>query len=236
KVISIEDTPELKLPHPHWVPQVARTALTVEGSKKIGEIDLYDLLKETMRQRPDYIIVGEVRGKEASVLFQEMATGHPSLSTIHAENPSKLIDRLTTAPIGLPLSLLGSLDIVVFLLRVRYKDTNVRRVNEIFEVTGIDSTTKQPRTNKVFRWNPASDKFEVAGKSIMMKKIADSTGMKEEEVLAELKRRMYVLNWLKEKDVSNFKDVFAVLNMYYTYPDRTISIISGEKSWDSTRA
>src|SRR3989344_3867974 len=236
KVISIEDTPELKLPHPHWVPQVARTSLTVEGSKKIGEIDLYDLLKETMRQRPDYIIVGEVRGKEAFVLFQEMATGHPSLSTIHAENPSKLIDRLTTAPISLPPSLLGSLDIIVFLTRVNYRNVNVRKVNEIFEVTGIDPKTKQPRTNRVFRWNPSTDKFEVVGKSIMMKKIADLTGMKEQEVSEELKRRMFVLNWMKERNIINYKDVFNVLNMYYTYPDRTISVMSGERPWVSTRA
>jgi len=235
KIISIEDTPELKLPHPHWVPQVARTSLTVEGSKKLGEVDLYDLLKETMRQRPDYIIVGEVRGKEASVLFQEMATGHPSLSSIHAENPSKLVDRLTTAPISLPLSLLGSLDIVVFLVRVRYKDANVRKINEIFEVTGTDPNTKRPQTNRVFRWNPATDKFDIVGKSIMMRKIADLTGMKEEEVIEELKRRMHVLNWLKEKNLLNYKDVFAVLNMYYTYPERVISLISGEEAWGSTR-
>ena len=236
KVISIEDTPELKLPHPHWVPQVARTSLTIEGSKKIGEIDLYDLLKETMRQRPDYIIVGEVRGKEAFVLFQEMATGHPSLSTIHAENPSKLIDRLTTAPISLPLSLVGSLDIIVFLTMVRYKDANVRKVSEIFEVTGIDTKTNQPRTNRVFGWNPVTDKFDIVGKSIMMEKISNLTGMSEKEVSEELKRRMFVLNWLKERNIVNYKDVFAVLNMYYTYPDRTISTMSGEGSWVSTRA
>ncbi|MFH0711223.1 MAG: type II/IV secretion system ATPase subunit [Candidatus Aenigmatarchaeota archaeon] len=234
KVVSIEDTPELKLPHPHWVPQVARTALTVEGEKKIGEVDLYDLLKETMRQRPDNIIVGEVRGKEAFVLFQEMATGHASLSTIHAENPAKLIDRLTTAPISLPMSLLGSLDIVVFLLSVKYKDMNVRRVNEIFEITGMDPKTQKPQTNRIFKWNPITDKFEISGKSMVMKKISDMTGMKEEEVLNELRRRMLVLNWLKEKNISNYKDVFAVFNMYYTYPDRIISIISGERYWGST--
>jgi flagellar protein FlaI len=205
------------------------------GSKKIGEVDLYDLLKETMRQRPDYIIVGEVRGQEAFVLFQEMATGHPSLSTIHAENPSKLIDRLTTAPISLPISLVGSLDIVVFLVRVRYKNTNVRKVNEIFEITGIDPNSKQPKVNRVFKWNPATDKFEVTGKSIMLEKIASLTGMKEGEVSNELRRRMLVLNWLKERNVVHYKDVFTVLNMYYSYPDRVIESITGEGPWGSTQ-
>ena len=235
KIISIEDTPELKLPHPHWVPQVARTTFTT-GVKKIGEVDLYDLLKETMRQRPDYIIVGEVRGSEASVLFQEMATGHPSLSTIHAENPSKLIDRLTTSPISLPLSLLGSLDIIVFLMNVRYRGSNVRKTHEIFEVTGIDQETKQPKINKVFNWNAATDKFEIAGKSVVMEKISELTGMSEQQVSDELKRRMFVLKWLKEKNIINYRDVFAIFNMYYTYPDRVISLISGEGYWASTRA
>src|SRR3989338_7955806 len=91
KVVSIEDTPELRLPLPHWVPHVARSAISVKG--KTGEVTLFDLLKSSLRQRPDYIIVGEVRGKEAFVLFQQIATGHSGLATIHAASISQLIDR-----------------------------------------------------------------------------------------------------------------------------------------------
>ena len=227
KIVSIEDTPELKLPHPHWIPTVARTVVAEEG-KKMGEVDLFDLLKESLRQRPDYIVVGEVRGKEAFVLFQEMATGHPSLSTIHAENVPRLIDRLTTQPIALPASLIGSLDVIAFLLMVRHKEKNVRRVNEVLEIVGIDAATKIPITNLVFKWNPVTDGFEIVGKSVLLKKISEQTGLTEQQLKDELERRMFVLNWMKENNIFNYKDVFTVTNMYYTYPERVLSSIKGE--------
>jgi flagellar protein FlaI len=227
KIVSIEDTPELKLPHPHWIPTVARTVIAEEG-RKMGEVDLFDLLKESLRQRPDYIVVGEVRGKEAFVLFQEMATGHPSLSTIHAENISRLIDRLTTQPIALPASLIGSLDVIAFLLMVRHKEKNVRRVNEVLEIVGIDAATKIPITNLVFKWNPVTDGFEIVGKSVLLKKISEQTGLTEQQLKDELERRMFVLNWMKENNIFNYKDVFTVTNMYYTYPERVLSSIKGE--------
>jgi len=228
KICSIEDTPELKLPHPHWVPHVARVPMAIEERKKIGEVDLFDLLRESLRQRPDYIIVGEVRGREAFVLFQEMATGHPSLATIHAENTPKLIDRLTTPPIALPASLLGSLDLVVFLLMVRHKDRYVRRINEIFEIVGVDPKTKSPITNQVFKWNAFTDKFEISGKSFLLKKISESTGLNEQQIKDELERRMFVLNWMKERSITDYRDVFNVFSMYYSYPERVLSTIKGE--------
>ena len=229
KICSIEDTPELKLPHSHWVPSVARVPMAIEGARKIGEVDLFDLLKESLRQRPDYIVVGEVRGKEAFVLFQEMATGHASLATIHAENTPKLMDRLTTPPISLPATLLASLDLVVFLLRVRHKDRHVRRINEVLEIVGIDPKTKIPRTNRVFKWSPISDKFEIVGKSILIRKISESTGLTEQQLKDELERRMLILNWMKERKIIDYRDVFKVFNIYYNYPERVLSTIKGEE-------
>ena len=120
KIVSIEDTAELRLPHPHWVPHVARVPISTEEGKRKGEVDLFDLLKESLRQRPDYVIVGEVRGKEAYVLFQQMAMGHPSLATIHADTLEKLTNRLITPPISLPPSLLESLDLIIFLTKMKY--------------------------------------------------------------------------------------------------------------------
>ena len=112
KILSIEDTPELRLPHMHWVPEVARSPLSVRG--KTGEVTLFDLLKSSLRQRPDYIIVGEVRGVEAYVLFQQIATGHAALATIHAATLPQLMDRLTTPPINLPSSLFITWGMVVY--------------------------------------------------------------------------------------------------------------------------
>ncbi|MEM5870091.1 MAG: type II/IV secretion system ATPase subunit [Candidatus Aenigmatarchaeota archaeon] len=227
KIVSIEDTPELKLPHPHWVPHVARTAIGTEFGRKPGEIDLFDLLKESLRQRPDYIIVGEVRGKEAYVLFQEMATGHPSLATIHAENISKLLDRLTTPPISLPPSLIASVDVIVFMVLTRYRNKQVRRVTEILEVVGIDEKTKTPIFNKLFKWNPVSDSFDVCGKSFLLKKISESTGLSEKEIKEELERRMLVLDWLQTNNILEYEDFCQIINSYYKNPSRLLAAIKG---------
>ena len=223
KIVSIEDTPELQLPHPHWVPQVARTPIGEVG-KGVGEVDLFDLLKESLRQRPDYIIVGEVRGKEAYVLFQQMATGHPSLATIHAENMEKLIDRLITPPISLPPSLVASVDVVVFMATTRYKERQVRRVVEIVEIVGFDREKNLPETNVVFKWDPMTDTF-TGGKSVVLKKIGKMKGMTEEEVKDELERRMFVLNWMKTHGISDYREVATILNAYYTSPERLLERI-----------
>ncbi|RLI81841.1 type IV secretion system protein VirB11 [Archaeoglobales archaeon] len=225
KIVSIEDTAELRLPHPHWVPTVARTSIAGEGIK---EVDLFDLLKSSFRQRPDYIIVGEVRGKEAYILFQQMATGHPSLATIHAENITKLMDRLTSPPIDLPPGLIGSLDLIVFLQRMKYKDKFVRRMNEVIEMVRFDPGMHRPVVNTVFKWNSMNDTFENVGKSVMLKKIADRSGLTEREIKEELKRRMIVLAWLKENNILDYRDVHRVFNAYYTDPDGTLSTMMGD--------
>lgn len=227
KIVSIEDTPELKLPHPHWVPHVARTAIGTEFERKPGEIDLFDLLRESLRQRPDYIIVGEVRGKEAYVLFQEMATGHPSLATIHAENVPKLLDRLTTPPISLPSSLIASVDVIVFLVTTRYREKQVRRVTEILETVGLDEETRAPIFNQIFKWNPINDTFDVTGKSVLLKKISEMTGMKEGEIGEEIERRMMVLDWMQRNNILEYTDVSTIFDSYYKDPSRLITTIKG---------
>ena len=189
---------------------------------------MFDLLKESLRQRPDYIIVGEVRGAEAFVLFQEMATGHASLSTIHAENLPRLIDRLTTPPISLPAGLIEALDVVVFMGATRYKDMQVRRMSEVVEIVGFNRKTKLPEFNQVFKWDPMSDKFMSVNKSFILKSVTEEKGIKGERMVEELERRMLVLNWLKEQNISEYQDIYNILNIYYTDPERIISVIKGE--------
>jgi len=227
KIVSIEDTSELKLPHSHWVPTVARTVIA--GEEKVSEVDMFDLLKESLRQRPDYIIVGEVRGKEAYIMFQQIATGHPSLATIHAEDMDALVNRLTTPPISLPPGLIASLDLVVFLTTVKYRDKYVRRINEILEVTDFDMENKRPTVNQVFKWNAAGDKFLVSGKSFLLKNISELSGVSEQEIKDELERRMVVLNWMKEKNITDYRDVYRILTIYYSSPQKLLSIIIGEE-------
>ncbi len=228
KIVSIEDTAELKLPHPHWVPHVARVPMATEAEKRRGEVDLFDLLKESLRQRPDYIIVGEVRGPEAYVLFQQMATGHPSYATIHADSKEKLINRLTSPPISLPPSLLESLDIIVFLTMMRYRGKHVRKVNNIYEVIGFDPKEKEIKTNLLYEWNTTTDKIDIKNKSYILAQIMKKTGMKERDIIEELKRRMAVLYWLEEQNIYDYRDVGRVISLYYEFPQQVLDIISGE--------
>jgi flagellar protein FlaI len=221
KIISIEDTAEIVLPHPHWISHVARTPIS---TGKEGEVDLFQLLKESLRQRPDYIVLGEVRGQEAYVLFQQMATGHPSFATIHAENFPKLIDRLTSPPISLPEGLIGSLDIVIFMQRVRYKERFVRRVTEVAEVVEVRKG-KMPIANYVFRWDPFKDSFEIGEKSAILKKISQLTGLSEKDVINEFQRRVVILRWMKEKNITNFKEVYTIISAYYSMPNRVLALV-----------
>jgi flagellar protein FlaI len=225
KIISIEDTAEITLPHPHWVSHVARTPIS---TGKEGEVDLFQLLKESLRQRPDYIVLGEVRGQEAYVLFQQMAMGHPSFATIHAENLQKLIDRLISPPISLPEGLIGSLDIIVFMQRVRYKDRFVRRVTEVAEIVGFPKGEKSPIVNYVFKWDPFKDSFEIGEKSVVLKKISQVTGLGENDISDEFQRRVAILRWMKEKNILEFKDVYAIFSAYYSMPNRVLALIESE--------
>lgn len=223
KVVSIEDTAELRLPHPHWIPEVARSALSAESKKSRGEVTLFDLLKSSLRQRPDYIVMGEVRGKEAFVLFQQMATGHPSLATIHAASIEQLIDRLTTPPISLPPSLIENINIIVFLTLSRLKESYVRRTDAILEVTGIRDG--KPLTNMVFEWKPVTDKFEISQKSFVLKNLARRMGISEEAIKDELIRRKAIIEWMLEKEIYDYREVAKIVSEYYSNPEKVMDMV-----------
>ena len=222
KVVSIEDTSELRLTHPHWIPEVARSALGIKS--KVGEVTLFDLLKSSLRQRPDYIVLGEVRGKEAFVLFQQMATGHPSLATIHAASLSQLIDRLITPPISLPPTLVENVDIIVFLVLTKLKGVYMRRSNTLEEVIGVKGN--KPITNEVFRWDPSADNLVIKNKSVLLTDVAQRTGMTEEAVKDEIIRRKIILEWMRDQEIFDYREVSKVINTYYTAPERLVDLVS----------
>ncbi len=226
KIVSIEDTAELVLPHTHWVPSVARLPMSEMGGKKVGEVDLFDLLKESLRQRPDYLIVGEVRGKEAYVLFQQIATGHSSLSTIHADSMERLVDRLTTPPISLPANLIEALDVIIFVVRIKYGSTYVRRIRSIYEIYGFDRKKNFPMVNEVFKWNPKNDIYEAVNPSIVLRRISQQYGIKEQYLQQEISRRMKVLEWMVEKNIEDYRDVAKVAKLYYSRADELLQNIA----------
>ncbi|MBR9704731.1 type II/IV secretion system ATPase subunit, partial [Candidatus Pacearchaeota archaeon] len=149
RVVSIEDTRELNLPRENWLPSVARTTV---GQNSASDIDLFALLKSSFRQAPDYVIVGEVRGKEAFVLFQGMASGHSSISTMHADSVDTLVKRLETPPIELSPTLLNTLDCVAIMTHTMQAKTEARKLREIVEIVNVtdDGTAL---TNTPFIWN-----------------------------------------------------------------------------------
>ncbi len=217
KVVTIEDTPELRLPMENWVAQVARSGFGAESAtgRKVGEITLFDLLKASLRQRPDVIIVGEVRGQEAYVLFQQIATGHPGLSTIHAESIEAVISRLRTPPIDLPPSLVQHLDILVVLSRQRLRGEYVRRTKEIVEVTGYDTDRDRPYTNVSYNWDSVKDVFNYTGKSSILRGVMENIGSTPEGIAAEIERRMEVIEWMYSSGIRDYKNVGRVIAEYY---------------------
>lgn len=231
KIISIEDTPELRLPHQHWIPEIAREGIASYGSsteQKIGEVSMFDLLRGALRQRPDYIVVGEVRGKEAFILFQAMATGHAGMSTMHADSVEKVIDRLTTPPIQLPSSLLETLDLIVFAKRLRYRDHNVRRTTEIHEINYYDTDDKYLDTSRVFRWDASYDTFMVDEDSELLGRICRDEGITETKLKTEISNRIKVLKWMWEKNIKHYKAVGEIFYRYYSNPEEIMSQVEAE--------
>jgi flagellar protein FlaI len=219
KIVSVEDTAELNLPHENWIPSVVRTGFGNEESGS-GAITLFDLLKAAVRQRPDFIIVGEVRGEEAYTLFQAMATGHLGMSTIHAESVDSVMNRLESEPMNIPKPLLAMIDVVTIQARTEVDGKPTRRTAAVAEVESFKSPTKELLTNEVFGWTPRDDSFRFSGRSHILEKHMEKTGMDEKEVQKELQRRKTVLEWMTEKNIRKYTEVAKVIREYYTNPDR----------------
>ncbi|MCS7119545.1 MAG: type II/IV secretion system ATPase subunit [Archaeoglobaceae archaeon] len=198
KIVSIEDTPEIRLPHENWIPAVTRMRFFGEGK----DISMYDLLKASLRQRPDYIIVGEIRGEEALTLFQAMATGHLSLATIHSKSPSAVIERLISPPMNVPKIMIPLLDCICMQNLVKEGGSTIRRTQEIWEVLvkGGEVLLKD-----VFVWN--RKEFEYRGSS-KIKNMGKDLGIDLEE---ELFKRAKLLKDLALKNIG-FEEFWRVIS------------------------
>ena len=214
RVVSIEDTREINLPRENWLPAVARPSV---GINKVGEVDMFDLLKSSFRQTPDYLIVGEVRGKEAFVLFQGMASGHASLSTMHADSVDTLIRRLQTPPIELSPSLVNSLDCVAVATHAVINQREVRKLREVVEIVSVN-TDGTAIINTPFVWDPSQDSFFFKKQSKVFEKICSRNGMSVEQLQIEFKRRAQLLYALAQQKVFEFEEVGKIINEYYKNP------------------
>jgi flagellar protein FlaI len=226
KIVSIEETRELNLPHPNWIPGVSRTGFgEIVADKAVGEIDTYDLMKAALRQRPEYIIVGEIRGKEAYVLFQAMATGHATYSTAHADSAQSLIHRLEGKPINIPRIMLQSLDLVCIHVITSVKNMRARRCKQIIEIIDIDPTTKEILTNEVFHWDPVEDKFVYSGKSYILEKIRTEKDLSREDMDREIGNRKKIIEWMNTNNIRGFRDVANTVSKYGETPEELLTQI-----------
>ena len=218
RVVSIEDTRELNLPRENWLPSVVRTAT---GGGETGEISLFTLLRSSFRQNPDYVIVGEVRGKETSVLFQGMASGHSSISTIHADSVDTLVKRLETPPIELSPTLLNVLDCVCIMTHAIVNKQETRRLKEIVEIINVNPDGVAI-TNTPFVWNATDDRFYFKKTSKIFEKITKRYGISVAELEMEFRRRVQLIYNLYKAKVFEFEDIQKIATEYYKKPEEVL--------------
>jgi len=221
KVVSIEDTREINLVHQNWIPSVTKE------TEERGSIEMFDLLRTALRQRPEYLLVGEVRGREASTLFQAMATGHITFCTFHADSVDTVVKRLTKPPIDIPLMLLDCIDIVALVNLVKIGDIRARRCTNVTEVTGVDFDNGTLKTNVVFRL--ATGNFQFSGESKVFLETMEKLNMSEEELSTEYARRLRIMNLLCKNKVNDFYRLSRLLFDYSVRPDEVEKSLLQEK-------
>jgi flagellar protein FlaI len=219
KVITLEDTRELKLPHPNWIPSITRDSFTADER---GAVDMYDLLKAALRQRPEYLLVGEVRGKEALTLFQAMSTGHTTFSTMHADSVASAIHRLENPPISVPRTMIQALDIMSIQSQTYTKGKRVRRNIKLVEIVDIDPNTRNIRTNDIFVWDSESDMFIRTGESKALFDIKMRRGWAQGKVDQELYYRQKILEYMADNGITDFQEISDIINAYQSTPEKVL--------------
>lgn len=216
KVVSIEDTREITLPHDNWIQSVSREGRTGDDR---GEVDMYQLLRAGLRQRPEYLLVGEIRtdADVALTFFQSISTGHTGYSTFHADGVRTALDRLTTPPLSVPRSMVRSLDVVLVQRQAFLGTKRVRRATEVVEIIRGDGD--DVGTNPVFEWNADGDRFEAVGDPTVYGRIKRLRGWGDKRLQDELETRTALLEYLLEDGVTEYDAVTGVLHAFSRDPE-----------------
>lgn len=221
RIITIEDTLELQIPHEH----VIRMETRPPNVENRGELTMNDLVKNSLRQRPDRIIVGEVRGSEAITLFTALNTGHSGFGTLHSNDARETITRLTNAPMSVPNIMISAIDFIIMQNRIYRSDgVSFRRISEVAEVSGIEEGVIQ--LNKIFEWDPQSDTIKNVGiASKTLTEIANVSGNSLNSLYDEIKNREIVLQHMVDQNIRSIRDVSTVLEMYYLDSQKVLNRI-----------
>ena len=221
RIITIEDTLELQIPHEHVIRMETRPS-NVENK---GELTMNDLVKNSLRQRPDRIIVGEVRAEEAITLFTALNTGHSGFGTLHSNSARETITRLTTNPMSVPKIMIQAIDFIIMQKRI-YTPSGVsyRRISEVAEVVGSEEGVIQ--LNKIFEWNPETDSIEnVSISSKTLTQIANLSGKSLYEINKEIENRELLLKHMVNQNIHRENEVNTILEMYYANPQKVLNRI-----------
>lgn len=222
KIVSIEDTRELSLYQENWLPNLTREAPGTE------ELDMHELVKLAMRQRPECLIVGEVRGVEALAMFQAMSTGHTCFSTMHAGSIQDAVNRLEGEPINTPAPMLAELDIMCIQLLTNLGKERVRRNRKIVEFVGLDPESEKLKIVETFSWTAGTDSFEQRASSSTISEIREDRGMSHIEVKKELENRKKVLQYMVDNQINSYGKVASFIHRYYFEPERVLEDLSSD--------
>ncbi len=230
KIVSIEDTREVELPQRNWIASVTRPSFSDDDK---GDVDEFDLLEAALRQRPDYIVMGEIRGEEGRTLFQVMSTGHTTYTTFHADTVGEVLKRFTTEPINVSKTLLTALDLVSIQTQTRVKGSKVRRTKSLTEVNHYDTENDEINVKDVFQWRAETDEHEHLSGSNTLEEIKFDRGWDQDRLEDELLKRRTILAYLIHNGLNEYTQVAATIQAFINDPDTILALVAAGKLEDS---
>ncbi|WP_336136835.1 type II/IV secretion system ATPase subunit [Natronomonas amylolytica] len=226
KIVSIEDTREVELPQRNWIASVTRPSFS-EGDK--GDVDEFDLLEAALRQRPEYIVMGEIRGEEGRTLFQVMSTGHTTLTTFHADSVGEVIKRFTTDPINVSKTMFTALDLVSIQTSTRVQGNKVRRNKSLTEINHYDPENDEINVQDVYQWQAETDEFLQMGESNTLDEIQFDRGWSRQQLDDQMFKRQVVLAYLIENGLNTYTQVAATLQAFINDSDTILTLIANDE-------
>ncbi|ARS88876.1 ATPase, T2SS/T4P/T4SS family [Natrarchaeobaculum aegyptiacum] len=230
KIVSIEDTREVELPQRNWIASVTRPSFSDDEQ---GDVDEFDLLEAALRQRPDYIVMGEIRGEEGRTLFQVMSTGHTTYTTFHADSVDEVLKRFTTDPINVSKTMFTALDLVSIQTQTRVQGRKVRRNKSLTEINHYEAEHDEINVQDVYQWQAETDEFLKMGDSNTLEEIRFDRGWSREKLETELFKRQVILAYLIKNGLNTYAEVAATVQAFINDPDTILTLIANGHLEDS---
>jgi flagellar protein FlaI len=226
KIVSIEDTREVELPQRNWIASVTRPSFSEDDK---GDVDEFDLLEAALRQRPEYIVMGEIRGEEGRTLFQVMSTGHTTYTTFHADSVGEVLKRFTTDPINVSKTMFTALDLVSVQTSTRVQGRKVRRNKSLTEINHYDAENDEINVQDVFQWQAETDEFLKMGDSNTLNEIKFDRGWNEETLRSEMFKRRVVLAYLIDRGLNTYTQVAATFQAFINDQDTILTLMANDQ-------